>query len=45
MTDQADADAALARLEALQRGVMDEIVEFRAGDRPTGDAAHDRTVR
>lgn len=40
-----DEDAEFARLEALQRRVQEEIVDFRAGDRLTRDEAHDRAVR
>jgi len=38
-------DAEFARLEALQRRVQDEIVEFRAGDRLSRDEVHERAVR
>lgn len=40
-----DEDAEFARLEALQRRVQEEIVDFRAGDRLSRDEAHDRAVR
>lgn len=41
----AERDAEFARLEALQRRVQDEIVEFRAGDRLSRDEVHERAVR
>jgi hypothetical protein len=34
-----------ARLEALQREVQDEIVQFRAADRLSREEVHDRAVR
>lgn len=40
-----ERDAEFARLEALQRDVVEEIREFRAGDRLSRDDLHGRTVR
>lgn len=34
-----------ARLEALQQEVLDEIEEFRGGDRLSRDEIHDRAIR
>jgi plasmid stability protein len=41
----ADRESEFARLEARQRAVQQRIQRFRAGDRLSRDAVHERAVR
>ncbi len=45
LTALSDGGAEFARLEALQRSVQAEIVEFSAADRLERDQVHERALR
>jgi plasmid stability protein len=45
LTALSEREARFARLEAQQQHVQSQITHFRAGDRLSRDATHDRAVR